>query len=77
VPVFNYLRIICNHVTGRRIIRLVRLELKVVMEKDGDFVDVSQLYSLSHIVPYFSFLHNFVNLTLWRRATHIWVVPHS
>lgn len=52
VPVFIYLHTICNHVTGRRTIRLVRLELKVVMQKDQDFADVSQLYL---------HLHSFVN----------------
>lgn len=52
MPVFIYLHTICNHVTGRRTIRLVRLELKVVMQKDQDFADVSQLYL---------HLHSFVN----------------
>lgn len=54
VQVFIYLHIICNHVTGRRIIWLVRLELKVVMQKDVDFVHVSQLYLLSHTYSHIS-----------------------
>jgi len=53
VPVIIYLHTICNHVTGRRTIRLVRLELKFVMQKDGDFVDVSQLYLHLHTNSHF------------------------
>jgi len=54
VPVCVYLHTICNHITGRRIIRLVRLEPKVVMQKDGDFVDARQLYLHLHTNYHFS-----------------------
>lgn len=54
VPIFIYLHTICNHVTGGRSIKLLRLELKVVMQKDGDIMDVSQLYLHLHTNCHFS-----------------------
>jgi len=54
MPVFIYLHTICNHITVRRTIRLVRLEMEVVMQKDGDFVDESQLYLHLHTNCHFS-----------------------
>ena len=44
VPVLVCLRSSCSHVTGRRAVRFVRLALKVVMQNDGHFVDVTLLY---------------------------------
>jgi hypothetical protein len=54
VPVIIHLHTSCDHVTGRRTIRLVRLELKVGMKKDGDFVDASQIYLLLNQNCHFS-----------------------
>jgi len=56
VPVFIYLHTICNHVTGGRSTKLVRLELKIVLQKDRDIVDVSQLYLHLHTNCHFSVL---------------------
>ena len=46
VPAFVYLRSSCSHVTevGGGV-RFVRLELKVIMQSDGDFVDVILVHS--------------------------------
>jgi hypothetical protein len=44
LPVFICLYSSCNHVTGRKTIRFVKLALKVVMQNDGDFVDVILLH---------------------------------
>jgi hypothetical protein len=47
VPVLVCLRSSCNGVTevgGRRAVRFVRLALKVVMQNDGDFVNIILLY---------------------------------
>ena len=45
VAVFVCLRSSCNHVTGRRAASFLRLELKAVMQNDGDFVNVILLYT--------------------------------
>jgi hypothetical protein len=48
VPVLVCLRSSCNHVTKvGGAVRFVRLALKVVIQNDGDFVDVIQLYVIS------------------------------
>ena len=44
VPVLVCLRSICCRVTGGRGVRLVKLALKVVVQNDGDFVDVILLF---------------------------------
>jgi hypothetical protein len=48
VPVLVCLRSSCNHVTGMRTVRIVRLALRAVMQNDGDFVVVILLYMTSH-----------------------------
>jgi hypothetical protein len=49
VPVLVCLRSSCSHVTGRRVVRIVILALKVVMQDDGDFVNVILLYKYTDI----------------------------
>ena len=45
LPVLVCLRSDCNHVIEVRTVRFVRSALKVVMQNDGDFVEVIQLYT--------------------------------
>ena len=45
MPIFICLRSICNHVAGVwKAVKLVRLEMKFVMQDDGNFVDIILLY---------------------------------
>jgi hypothetical protein len=48
LPVLVCLRSSCNHVTGGKTVRIVRLTLKIVKQNDGEFVDVILLLTLRH-----------------------------